>query len=342
MNNLQTYFPNRVYEDFPVDDIKYMEELVRNASDWIEKSSIQMPDVMPAIATIYKEDGTIDYAELDNMLKRQHEAWVEGVLIAGTTGESSFMGHEEHLEYIRRASEIADKYGLKTLVGTWSNSSAEQNELTSGAFDAWADASLLLAPYYIKASDVDIIRHLLEGLNLWPAIIYSIGGRTGCPISSDVLKVLSGHPNFLWVKECDGPEKIQELTMAWIRVWTWNDETSFSDIHRDWASGSISVVCNIDPELTLEIREWRNATKGTIDRLLDLSHLMFLPWQPNPKPVHNTIEMIRRFVNDIQTPATFRLPWWPLQTDQQEYLARWLSKQWINAVPFDDNYNLIR
>lgn len=335
--------PNWDYQNFPGDDNEVMREIVRVNSENITSTNLVLPDVIPAIPTIYNLDGTIDYIELENMLKKQSEAWIKTVLIAWTTWESSLLEHNEQIEYVKKAVIISKNYWLNVLAWSGSNTTNEQNKLTSWIFESWAQASLLLPPYYIKASNTDIVRHLTEWLNIWPAIIYSISWRTGVPLSIEVLEILSKHPNFLWVKECDWSEKISKLVEKWIKVWTWNDDSSIKDIHEKWATWTISVICNIDPELILEIQKWTNITSKKVNRLMNLSHLIFLPWQPNPKPIHNAIEMIRRSVNEnINFPATFRLPVWPLNNKQQEYLAQGLKNLWINSTPFYDNFHLIK
>jgi len=328
---------------FPKNRVEDMKKIVRVNSEGIEKTKVTPSNVIPAIPTLYNIDWTIDYGELERMLKVQKEAWIEWVLIAWTTWESSMLGEEEQIKYVQKAVEIASKLWLKVLAWSWSNSTKEQRVLTKWVFEAWADASLLLPPYYIKASDTDIIKHLVEWLNYWPAIIYSIFWRTGLKISSEVLEILSAHPNFLWVKECDWSQKISDLVNRWIRVWTWNDDKSISNIYLDWACGSISVVCNIDPELILKIKEWINLTKLEVKKLLELSSLVFPEWQPNPKSIHNIMEMIRRWIDEglNNIPATFRLPCWPFDEIQQEYVSRALSALWIKAKPFGNNYNLI-
>ena len=336
MNTLLNYNPDLSFPEFPDDEL-----LLDLNWDNINTSNIVIPDVIPAIPTMYLTDWTIDTEALDNMLQNQKKAWIDTVLIAGTTWESSFLDEQEHLEYIRNASIIANEYWIQVIAWTWSNSTREQNNLTKWAFENWAIASLLLPPYYIKCSNGDLIRHLSEWLNHWPAIIYSISWRTWMVIPIEVIQILSKHPNFLWVKECDWGDRIRALKKLWIRVWTWNDDESFLNIHDDWADWTISVVCNVDPELMLEVKEWIWMTKNKINRLLTLSHLIFLPGQPNPKPIHNAMEMIRRNVTWLTAPATFRSPWWPLNIAQQKYLANGLEELWIWADIFWDNYNIL-
>lgn len=339
MNNIQellSYDPNIKFEEFPQEAL-YLDLEAKV----FPKHNVELSDVIPAIPTLYLKNWDIDLKALDNMLKDQKEAWITTVLIAGTTWEASFLEEKEHIEYIRNAVILAKFYWIQVLAWTWSNSTEEQDNLTICAFEAWATASLLLPPYYIKTSDVGLIRHLSSWLNHWPGIIYSISWRSWMPISNDVLEVLSKHPNFLWVKECDWVEKIKDLKRRWIRVWTWNDDESFQNIHRDDADGVITVVGNIDPELMLEVRDWVSMTKEKIVRLLTLSHLMFLPGHPNPIPVHNAMEMIRRAAWDILDPATFRSPWGPLNNSQQIYQAKWLNDLWIKARPFAFNSQIL-
>ncbi len=336
MKNLLEYNPELNFWEVPQDNLD-----ITITSTGLENFDKTTDDFIPAIPTLYNTDWSIDYEELENILETHSNAWVSWALIAWTTWESSFLNDQEHIDYISEAVKIANQYNMRIYAWTWSNCTQEQNHLTQNAFKSWAHASLLLPPYYIKCSNNDLIRHLNSWLDYWPGIIYSVASRTSMPIPIKVLEVLSRHPNFLWVKECDWSDRIQELSRLWIRVWTGNDDESFLNIHRDGAKWVISVVWNINPTLMQEVVEGVSMTKEKIDELLCLSHIAFLPWQPNPKGIHNIMEMTRRAQRVIWAPAVFRWPSWPLSLEQQEYVAGHLARYWIDAVPFGDNYRVL-
>jgi len=304
---------------------EFTDELIAGfKSKWKIITSLETPNlwkVIPAIPTIFDQKNQIDYSILEKMLEQQSNAWIEEVLIAWTTGLSSLMSHNEQIEYIEKAVEIAKKYWLTVVAWTWANYTAEQNLLTKQAFEKWAVASLLLSPYYLKASDDMLIKHFIEALNYWPWIIYSISWRTGIKISIEVIKELSKHPNFVWVKECDWWDRIKELTNYWIKVWSGNDDEVINDVHKNWAYWTITVAWDIKPELVQELITNPNIT-DTVKNYSDLlNHVMFLPWQPNPKWVSHTIAMMEKFDNPEFIPW-FRLPVWALSKEQQKYVKK--------------------
>ncbi len=326
--------------DFPKIELWSLTDwiITQSTKKWEIITQLEKPDlwqVIPAIPTIFDKNNQIDYNILDKMLEEQSNTWIKEVLIAWTTWLSSLMSHEEQIWYIERASIIAKNYWLKVVAWTWANNTAEQNLLTKKSFEKWAVASLLLAPYYLKASNDMMLKHFIEALNYGPWIIYSISWRTGIQIPIEVIKKLSKHPNFIWVKECDWWDRIKELSDYWIKVWSGNDDEVINDVHKNWAHWTITVAWDINSELVQELVTNPNITK-TVKNYSDLlNHAMFLPWQPNPKWVSNVVAMIEKNNNPELVPW-FRLPVWVLSQKQQLYVQKIMQKLWYKTSILDN------
>lgn len=324
----------------------------------------QFPNIIPAIPTTYTSDGAIDYLAFDAQLESLVNDGIRAVLVAGTTGESSLMTHDEQIALIQHAVSIGRRFGIQVIAGTGANSTHEQNNLTERAFSVGANAALLLPPYYIKCSPQYLVEHFWQALNRGPGILYSITGRTGITIPLEVIYELSNHPHFLGVKECDGAHRIRTLTDRGIRVWSGNDDTAYSDIRNSGAVGTISVTTNMDPQTMLEVGE-RSENLRAQERSTHLARIAFPKDIPNPGAIHSFIEMqfqawLREYnrhqdiIKNHQSPRnlflfsqregwktpenrepSFRLPVGPLSLNQQHWMRDELSRLGIQVETFN-------
>lgn len=134
-----------------------------------------------AIVTPMKANGEVNYPKLEELLNYQIENGTDAIIICGTTGESSTLTHEEHLEAIRFTIEkVAGR--IPVIAGTGSNCTQTAIYLSQEAEKYGADGLLLVSPYYNKATQKGLIAHFTAIANSVkiPIILYNIQGRTGC------------------------------------------------------------------------------------------------------------------------------------------------------------------
>ena len=133
-----------------------------------------------ALVTPFHQDGSVNYEKLTEILEEQIAGGTDAIVICGTTGESSTMTHEEHLEVIRYTCEkVAGR--IPVIAGTGSNCTREAIDMSRGAEEAGADGLLLVTPYYNKATQKGLIAHytaIAESVRI-PILLYHIPGRTG-------------------------------------------------------------------------------------------------------------------------------------------------------------------
>merc|ERR1711990_421555 len=145
--------------------------------------------LMTAVKTPYTADGNIDLAAFDKHVEHQIQNGVEALIIGGTTGEGHLFSWEEHLVLIAHAKSFCA--GRCLIVGnTGSNATAEQVNATKKGFAVGMDCSLLINPYYGKTSDRGILMHIEAAMDLGPAIIYNVPGRTGQDIKPETMAKL--------------------------------------------------------------------------------------------------------------------------------------------------------
>ena len=159
-----------------------------------------------AIVTPMKENGEVNFEKLGELLEEQIAGHTDAIIICGTTGESSTLTHEEHLEAIKYTVEKVNKR-IPVIAGTGSNCTETAIHLSKEAERYGADGLLLVSPYYNKATQKGLIAHytaIAESVKL-PIILYNIASRTGVNIQPETIAYLVNHvENIVGVKEASG------------------------------------------------------------------------------------------------------------------------------------------
>lgn len=263
-----------------------------------------------ALVTPFLE-GKVNYPMMELLLRRQLEAGIQAVVIAGTTGESATLSDEEKLELFRRCKEYA-KDKMCIIAGTGSNSTVHAVELSIAAQEAGADALLVVSPYYNKATPDGLIAHYLaiaHSVKI-PVIIYNVPSRTGVDIPVSVYKTLARIPNIVGVKEASTSItkilKIKAECPPDFAVWSGNDDMAVPVMSLG-GQGVISVVSNVFPEevhtMALAALDGDFDTAAALQcELLEVSDLMFC--EVNPIPVKAAMKQIGFDCGSCRLPLT--------------------------------------
>ena len=209
--------------------------------------------VCTALVTPFLKD-SINYPMLEQLLRRQYDAGIRAVVICGTTGESATLTDEEKLTMFRYAKKSMPE-DLRIIAGTGSNSTVHAIALSQAAQDAGADALLVVSPYYKKATPEGLYLHyaaIASSVQI-PVILYNVPSRTGVDIPVEVYRRLSQIPNIAGVKEASSDirklARIRSQCPDHFTVWCGNDDLAVAAMALG-AKGLISVVSNIEPEIT--------------------------------------------------------------------------------------------
>lgn len=243
--------------------------------------------------------GTVNYPLLERLLHRQAEAGISACVLSGTTGESPTLSDHEKLSMFRKAREAIPE-GMTIIAGTGSNSTAHAVELSKAAEETGADALLVVSPYYNKATPQGLFEHyaaIAETVHI-PIIVYNVPGRTGVDIPVETYRRLSQLPNIAGVKEASSDirkiAQIRRSCPSHFRVWSGNDDLAVPALALG-ASGLISVLSNVEPEMTDAMVG--AAMDGDFDTaaalqlsLLPLINALFR--EVNPIPVKAAMQMI--------------------------------------------------
>lgn len=264
------------------------------------------------MVTPFTKDDEIDEEGMRENINYLIEKGVDGLLAAGTTGESATITHEEH----RRLIDILvdEVNGRVTAVaGAGSNSSREALGLVKYAEDAGADAALVITPYYNKPQPHGLIKHyktLAEKSDI-PIIIYNVPSRTGIDIGVDVLCELAKVDNIVGIKEASTDlnkvsmiiKETMDTNLDFI-VLSGNDNLTLPMISMG-AKGVVSVVANVDPTRMCELV--KSALKGDFEtakkkhyELYELMEALFI--ETNPAPVKEALNMMGRPAGHVRMP----------------------------------------
>ena len=268
---------------------------------------IKQASLITAIKTPYLANGEIDLAKYDELVEIQIAAGVDGIVVGGTTGEGQLMNWEEHLMLIAHS---ANKFGDKLLIvgNTGSNNTREAIKATKYGFASGMHASLQNNPYYGRTSIAGVKEHFKRVLDIGPAFIYNVAGRTGQDLTPDIIEPLAQHEHFIGVKECGGNERIAHYEQQGIACWSGNDDEAHDARHTHKAHGVISVTSNLIPGLFRQLMDSKNdALNNSLQPLMN-----WLFCEPNPIAI-NTAMIMTGAVNPV-----FRMPYVPLSDEQQQ------------------------
>lgn len=202
-----------------------------------------------AIVTPFNKNGDVDFGKLRDLIEIQVRNGIDGIVPAGTTGESPTLDYDEHEKVVETCVETANKR-IKVIAGTGANSTREALELTRHAKDAGADATLQVTPYYNKPNQAGLIKHFSAVADLGlPTMLYNIPGRTGREIEVGTVVELSKHPKIVAIKEAGGSvERVSQIvTRCKIEVLSGDDSLTLPMMSVG-AIGVVSVASNVAPK----------------------------------------------------------------------------------------------
>lgn len=265
---------------------------------------------MVALITPFKEDGSVNYDKLEELLEFQIANKTDAILVLGTTSESPTFTAEEDFEIVRRSVEVC-KGRVPLMANAGSNCTRTSFEKAKRFADAGVDSLLCISPYYNKANKSGLYHHIADVADSVdiPIIIYNVPGRTSVNIPVDVMTELAKHKNIAGVKEATGDlgyvaklaSKTRDLDF---NIWSGNDDVTVP-IMALGGAGVISVWANLQPEKTVEMTHSflngnvQHATDMQLE-YLDLINNLFI--EVNPIPVKEAMNIAGMNVGGYRMP----------------------------------------
>ena len=264
-----------------------------------------------ALVTPFKNDKLDDETYI-KLIHFHIKNGTNGLVPAGTTGESPTLSHHEHERVIELCvKESNDK--LPVFAGTGSNSTEEAISLTSHAEKIGADGALIVTPYYNKPTQEGLYQHYKSindkcGI---PIIIYNIPGRSVIDMSVDTMARLYELKNIIGVKDATGDlsrvnKTLDKLGEDFIQL-TGNDDNAL-EFNKRGGVGAISVTANIAPKLCSDFQKYSRSKNNNeiveaekINKILQPVHsAMFV--ESNPSPVKYAAKLLNLCDDNVRLP----------------------------------------
>jgi 4-hydroxy-tetrahydrodipicolinate synthase len=264
-----------------------------------------------ALVTPFKNDKLDD----DTYIKLIHfhiKNGTNGLVPAGTTGESPTLSHDEHQRVIELC--VKESNGkLPVFAGTGSNSTEEAISLTTHAEKIGATGALIVTPYYNKPSQEGLYQHY-KAINDKcgiPILIYNIPGRSVIDMSVDTMARLYELKNIIGVKDATGElnrvdQTFKKMGKDFIQL-TGNDDNAL-EFNNKGGVGAISVTANIAPKLCSDFQKFSKskddnevAKAKSLDKILQpIHHSMFI--ESNPSPVKYAAKLMGLCDDNVRLP----------------------------------------
>ena len=274
--------------------------------------------VATAIVTPMNENG-VDSDAFGRLIDWQIEQGINGLVVAGTTGEGSTLSDEEHREVLAYAVKRINGR-VPCIAGTGSNDTAYAIELTQYACSIGFDAMLVVTPYYNKATQKGLVKmfNAIADASTKPIIVYNIPSRTGVNIEPATFVELAKHPRIAAIKEASGnlSKMVEEFALldGSLDIYSGNDDQIVPTLSMG-GKGVISVLSNIMPKETVAMCDaffaGDVATAAKMQcKYLPLIQALFC--EVNPIPVKAALAAMGRMEGVIRLPLT------EMEEDHQE------------------------
>ena len=264
-----------------------------------------------ALVTPFKGD-SLDEETYIKIINFHLENGTNGLVPAGTTGESPTLSHREHEKVIELCIQEA-KGKIPVIAGTGSNSTTEAISLTEHAEKAGADGALIVTPYYNKPTQEGLYQHY-KAINDKcgiPIIIYNIPGRSVIDMTVDTMARLFELKNIVGVKDATGDlnrvdETFKKIGNGFIQL-TGEDGLAY-EYNKRGGVGCISVTANIAPKMCSDMQKFSKSQNNDeqkkaeeIDKKLQPVHKsLFI--ESNPSPVKYSAKLIGLCDDNVRLP----------------------------------------
>ncbi|MBR2308919.1 MAG: 4-hydroxy-tetrahydrodipicolinate synthase [Oscillospiraceae bacterium] len=284
-----------------------------------------------AIVTPLTEKG-VDYEQFGRLIDWQIEGGIDALVICGTTGESSTLGDQEHVDVLQFAYDrVAGRVPM--IAGTGSNDTAYAIWLTSEAAKIGYEAALVVTPYYNKTTQRGLVANftaIADACDI-PLILYNVPSRTGVNIEPATYAILAEHPNIVAIKEAGGniSKIVETLSLVGdkLDLYSGNDD-QIVPIIASGGKGVISVLSNLLPGETSKMCHL--ALEGNMpqamamqEKYLPLINALFC--EVNPIPVKAAMAAMGFCENYL------RLPLIPMEEAHEKMLIQRMKEVGIDV-----------
>jgi 4-hydroxy-tetrahydrodipicolinate synthase len=217
--------------------------------------------VLVALVTPMTSEGEVDWDATEKHLDYVISNGADGVVVTGTTGETSTLTDAEKLQLVKVGKSVSAGRA-KIITGGGSNETAHAIQLYKASEAAGADGVMIVTPYYNKPTQAGVLTHfrLIADATDLPVILYDIPGRTGIPIQFETILRAAKHPNVVAIKDAKGDfaEVSRVLNETDLLYFSGDDSNVLGHIAIG-ATGLIGVTANIAPKAYRDLVDATNS-----------------------------------------------------------------------------------
>jgi len=287
---------------------------------------INFGQVLTAMVTPFDGNGEIDFEATRNLVNYLIQNGTDGLVVAGTTGESPTLTNDEKIALFKFVVEVVDGR-IPVIAGTGSNNTRASIQLTKEAEQVGVDGVMLVAPYYNKPSQEGLYQHFstIAAATSLPVMLYNIPSRSVVPLSVETVVRLSQIENIVCIKDASGDldamAEIISQTGSDFLVYSGDDGMTLPVLSIGGAgvvSVSSHIIGNQMQEMITNFKNGKIQSAAFTHRTL-LPTIKALFMAPSPSPVKAALNMLGVNVGGV------RLPMVPLNAEQERTLQEFVT-----------------
>jgi 4-hydroxy-tetrahydrodipicolinate synthase len=280
--------------------------------------------VLTAIVTPFDDEGRIDYDAFQALARHLVDHGSDGIVVAGTTGESPTIDDRERLDLIRAAIEAVGERAT-VVANTGTAATAHSVELTERAHELGADAFLVVTPYYNKPPQAGIVAHFeaIAAVSDRPIVAYNIPSRVVVNIEPETISRLAQIPTVRAVKQAKpDPSEARHIVTEGLDLYAGDDNLIMGFLELGAVGGICVHTHLVGPQVAEQVRA---ARQGDLERAHEIDDELrpaydLLAIATNPIPVKAALELLGHEVGG------FRLPLVPPSADELAQVRSCLSR----------------
>jgi 4-hydroxy-tetrahydrodipicolinate synthase len=264
-------------------------------------------EVLTAVVTPFGRDGAVDFERFRELAQYLVESGSDGLVVAGTTGESPNLTDDERLELFRVALDTLRGRGT-VVAGTGTYSTAHSVHLTREAHDLGVDGFLVVAPYYNKPPARGIVEHFraIADVSDRPIIVYNIPGRVVINIEPETIVELAEIPTVRAVKQAndDLSQARRIVAETELDLYAGDDNLVFPFLELGGVGGVCVHTHVVGPRVKAMVRAFREGDAETarqIDEELEPVYEL-LKVQSNPIAIKAALNLLGHDVGGLRLP----------------------------------------
>ncbi len=216
----------------------------------LEKDKGLFGQVLVALVTPMTPEGEVDWVATEKHLDYVISNGADGVVVTGTTGETSTLTDAEKLQLVKVGKSVSAGRA-KIITGGGSNETAHAIQLYKASEAAGADGVMIVTPYYNKPTQAGVLTHfrMIADATDLPVILYDIPGRAGIPIQFETILRAAKHPNIVAIKDAKGDfAQVSRVLNETDLIYFSGDDSNVLPHISLGATGLIGVTANIAPK----------------------------------------------------------------------------------------------